>query len=132
LKGLKRSGEALAPQDRLEPLNERGGLPDVDRAVDVDEAANGIRRGVDRGDPGRDRVPDDHRLIDPHARERGVDPRGGLAQSAGFAARLAVAGQVKRDAAHVFPESLDDRPPRGAVNVSPCRNTTGTRSPCCS
>jgi hypothetical protein len=64
-------------------------------------------------------VPNDYRLINVQALQRSVDHRGGLAHRAWLAARLAVAGQVERDAAHRFPDSLDDRPPRRAIKGEP-------------
>ena len=52
LKRRKRVGEAVASQDRLQAPDELGHRPDVDGALDVDDAADRVRRGVDRRDPG--------------------------------------------------------------------------------
>ena len=52
LVGGKRVREAVAPQHRLQAPDELGHRPDVDGALDVDDAAHRVGRGVDRGDPG--------------------------------------------------------------------------------
>src|SRR3954452_10325050 len=52
LEGRERVGEAVASQDRLRAPDELRQRPDVDGALDVDQAANRVRRGVDRRDAG--------------------------------------------------------------------------------
>jgi hypothetical protein len=52
MKRRKRVGKAVAFQDRLQATDELGHRPDVDGALDVDEAANRVRRRVDRCDAG--------------------------------------------------------------------------------
>ena len=108
-------GERRAAKCRLELLDERSEGPDVERAVDVDDAAHGIARRVDRRDRAGHRVPDNDRPLDAESFHEVVDLGRDLGQRAGRPGALALAGQVDRDRVHVVAEPIDDRSPDPAL-----------------